>query len=103
MLETLVPAAVCPTTRQILVRPTLQIADPSNPNPRIFALGDVAKTNGPQMARAARAQADVVTSNILSMIYQGQASTSYAPQTYESAIKLTLGKVRRSPYCAFSH
>ncbi|GAB1215731.1 hypothetical protein ATERTT37_004926 [Aspergillus terreus] len=72
----------------------LVIADPSNLNPRIFALGDVAKTNGPQMARAARAQADVVTSNILSMIHQGQASTSYAPQTYESAIKLTLGKNR---------
>ncbi|EAU33083.1 conserved hypothetical protein [Aspergillus terreus NIH2624] len=94
LLDALVPAAVCPTTRQILVRPTLQIADPSNLNPRIFALGDVAKTNGPQMARAARAQADVVTSNILSMIHQGQASTSYAPQTYESAIKLTLGKNR---------
>ncbi|KAL3429227.1 hypothetical protein BDV09DRAFT_190319 [Aspergillus tetrazonus] len=47
LLEKFVPAAFCPTTRQILVRPTLQIADPSNPNPRIFALGDVARTNDP--------------------------------------------------------
>ncbi|KAL4993020.1 hypothetical protein BDV10DRAFT_200069 [Aspergillus recurvatus] len=94
LLEKFVPAAVCPTTRQILVRPTLQIADPSNPNPRIFALGDVAKTNGPRMARAARAQADVVASNILSMIHQGEASTSYVPQIYESVIKLTLGRSR---------
>ncbi|KAL4742969.1 hypothetical protein BDV11DRAFT_202207 [Aspergillus similis] len=78
----------------ILVRPTLQIADPINPNPRIFALGDVARKNGPRMARAARAQADVVASNILFMIHQGEASTSYAPQIYESVIKLTLGKIK---------
>ncbi|KAL4751797.1 hypothetical protein BDW72DRAFT_212564 [Aspergillus terricola var. indicus] len=94
LLEKLVPAAVCPTTRQILVRPTLQVADPSNANPRIFALGDVARTNGPRMARAARAQADVVASNILSMTHQGETTTSYVPQVYESVIKLTLGKSR---------
>ncbi|KAL2810741.1 hypothetical protein BJX63DRAFT_444493 [Aspergillus granulosus] len=94
LLEEFAPAAVCQTTRQILVRPTLQIADPSNPNPKLFALGDVAKTNAPRMARAARAQANVVTSNILSMIYQGKASTNYTPQVYEGAIKLTLGKRR---------
>ncbi|KAL4809098.1 hypothetical protein BDV18DRAFT_158031 [Aspergillus unguis] len=94
LLEKFVPAAVCPTTRQILVHPTLQITDPSNPNPRIFALGDVARTNGPRMARAARAQADVVASNIVSMIHGGEAPTSYVPQIYESVIKLTLGKSR---------
>ncbi|KAF7596247.1 hypothetical protein BBP40_002780 [Aspergillus hancockii] len=92
LMEKLVPAAICPATRQILIRPTMQIADPANPNPRIFALGDIAKTNGPRMARAARAQADVVTSNILSMISQQEASTAYTPQIYESVIKLTLGK-----------
>ncbi|KAL4759111.1 uncharacterized protein BDW70DRAFT_161891 [Aspergillus foveolatus] len=59
-----------------------------------LALGDVAKTKGPRMARAARAQADVVASDILSMIHQGESSTSYVPQIYESVIKLTLGRSR---------
>ncbi|EHY55746.1 hypothetical protein HRR83_009183 [Exophiala dermatitidis] len=91
ILKTLAPAAICPSTKQILVQPTLQIQD-SDPKTRIFALGDVAKTNGPRMARAARAQADVVTLNILSMINQQKPSNVYRPQIYEGAIKLTLGK-----------
>lgn len=93
ILETLAPSAICHTTKQILIQPTMQIQD-SNLNPRIFALGDVAKTDGPRMARAAREQADVVTLNILSMIKQQKPSTLYSPQIYEGVIKLTLGKVR---------
>lgn len=90
------PSAICPTTKQIMIRPTMQIQD-SNPDTRIFAVGDVVKTDGPRMARAARAHADVVTLNILSMINQQKPSTLYSPQIYEGVIKLTLGKVRRHP------
>jgi hypothetical protein len=93
ILQTIAPCAICPTTKQILIQPTMQIQD-SNPNTRIFAIGDVAKTGGPRMARAAPAQADVVTLNILSIINQQKPSTSYSPQIYVSVIKLTLGKVR---------
>ena len=62
-------------------------------SPNIFALGDVAKTTGPRMERTARAQAEIVASNIVSLI------TGYTPlQTYRvteahGVIKLTLGKV----------
>ena len=62
----------------------------------MFAVGDVAKTDGPRMARAAREQADVITHNILSMINQQKPSTLYSPQIYEGVIKLTLGKVRQA-------
>ncbi|KAF4629729.1 hypothetical protein G7Y89_g8414 [Cudoniella acicularis] len=92
LLEKFIPGAVCATTRQILVHPSLQIADPSVPSPRIFVLGDVAKTHGPHMARAARAHADVVTANILGMIRQQEPSAVYTPQIYEGVIKLSLGK-----------
>jgi NADH dehydrogenase FAD-containing subunit len=71
----------------------MQIEDSSMLSPHIFALGDVAKTLGPRMARAARAQADVVTSNILAMINKQNPTAIYRPQIYEGAIKLTLGKV----------
>lgn len=62
----------------------------------MFAIGDVAKTGGPRMARAAREQGDVVTSNILSMINGQKPSTLYRHQIYEGVIKLTLGKVRQA-------
>lgn len=93
----LVPSAICPTTRQVLVHNTMQIADRSNAHPHIFALGDVARTGGPRMARAARAQADVVVSNILAMINKDAPATFYHPAIYEGVIKLTLGNASRSP------
>jgi NADH dehydrogenase FAD-containing subunit len=103
MLAQLAPEAIDPQTRQILVHPTLQINDGSKSSSdkevttseRIFSLGDVAKTGGPRFARAARAQAEIVTSNILSLI-RGQKDklSEYHPAMYEGAIKLTLGKVR---------
>ncbi|OAA58895.1 Pyridine nucleotide-disulfide oxidoreductase, FAD/NAD(P)-binding domain protein [Akanthomyces lecanii RCEF 1005] len=92
ILEQLVPSAVCPTTKQIKVKPTMQIQDETHKYENIFAVGDVAKTGGPRMARAARAQADIITSNILSMINEQKPSTFYSPQIYEGVIKLTLGK-----------
>lgn len=72
----------------------MQIQDKAHQYENIFAVGDVAKTGGPRMARAARTQADIATSNILSMINAQKPSSLYSPQIYESAIRLTLGKVR---------
>ncbi|KAL4733374.1 hypothetical protein BDV11DRAFT_200253 [Aspergillus similis] len=101
ILAQLAPGAIDPQTQQILVHPTLQINNGSksssdkemNVSERIFSLGDVAKTGGPRFARAARAQAEIVTSNILSLI-RGQKDklSEYHPAMYEGAIKLTLGK-----------
>ncbi|EGD84105.1 hypothetical protein H112_07796 [Trichophyton rubrum D6] len=93
IIANIFPSAICKQSRQILVHPTLQINNgPNMPNPNIFALGDVAKTTGPRMERTARAQAEIVASNIVSLI------TGYTPlQTYRvteahGVIKLTLGK-----------
>ena len=69
------------------MRPTLQIADPSNSNPHVFALGDVANTDGPRMARAARVQADIVTRNLLALINKQEPPAVYTPQVYEGVIK----------------
>ncbi|KAL4905487.1 hypothetical protein BDW74DRAFT_177855 [Aspergillus multicolor] len=100
ILARLLPGAIDAQTRQILVRPTLQVDDASSSENthtntetanRIFSLGDVAKTGGPRFARAARAQAEIVTSNILALIH-GQKLDEYQPAMYEGAIKLTLGK-----------
>lgn len=94
IIANLFPSAICKQSGQILVHPTLQINNgPNMPNPNIFALGDVAKTTGPRMERTARAQAEIVALNIVSLI------TGYTPlQTYRvteahGVIKLTLGKV----------
>ncbi|EZF29981.1 hypothetical protein H109_05499 [Trichophyton interdigitale MR816] len=93
IIANLFPSAICKQSGQILVHPTLQINNgPNMPNPNIFALGDVAKTTGPRMERTARAQAEIVALNIVSLI------TGYTPlQTYRvteahGVIKLTLGK-----------
>lgn len=75
------------------MHPTLQIDDgPEKANPHIFALGDVAKTTGPRMERAARSQAEVVQSNIVSMINQQHPLGIYRPIDDDGVIKLTLGK-----------
>jgi NADH dehydrogenase FAD-containing subunit len=47
---------------------------------RIFAVGDVAKTSGPRMVRAARSQADIATANILSMSTSRSRLNSTAPR-----------------------
>ncbi|KAJ7456945.1 putative amid-like NADH oxidoreductase [Mycena latifolia] len=62
------PDAISKETKHILVQPTLQIQDPSNALGHIFALGDVAATGGPKMARAAQFQAEVVATNILDLV-----------------------------------
>lgn len=58
----------------------------------IFALGDVAETGGPKMARAGLLQAEVVRSNILSLIAGGRLK-EYRPVALEGSLKLSLGKV----------
>jgi NADH dehydrogenase FAD-containing subunit len=59
----------------------------------IFAIGDVAETKGPKMARAGMFQAEAVQKNIAALIKGQQASKVYAPMDVEGSIKLTLGQV----------
>ncbi|KAK3687557.1 hypothetical protein B0T22DRAFT_424615 [Podospora appendiculata] len=96
IIATLVPGAISQETRRILVKPTLQIrtADEHDgpSSRRIFAFGDVAEHGGPRMARAGYFQAEIVLDNILSMIHNEPASSTYVPRwDFEGAIKLTLG------------
>ena len=75
-----------------MVRPTLQILDPQIQN--LFAIGDVADTTGPKMARAGMYQAEVVEGNILKMIKGSQKALGiYEPNFIEGVLKLTVGKV----------
>ncbi|KAM5441287.1 hypothetical protein MferCBS31731_003716 [Microsporum ferrugineum] len=93
ILAKLFPSAICEQTGQILVHPTLQINNgPTMPNPNIFALGDVAKTTGPRMERTARAQAEIVASNIVSLITGYTPLETYRVMEAHGVIKLTLGK-----------
>ncbi|KAG8160974.1 hypothetical protein KVR01_009238 [Diaporthe batatas] len=83
-------------TGRILVAPSLQIRSPEGTIDNILALGDVAETGGPKMARAAECQSHVVASNIVSLIKRRPALSTYRPvKEVEGAIKLTLGKVCR--------
>ncbi|KAJ7922839.1 hypothetical protein B0H13DRAFT_1981952 [Mycena leptocephala] len=94
-LATLLPDAISQETSRILVKPTLQLSLASDPNPRIFAFGDVAEHGGPRMGRAALMQSHTVLHNILSMIYGQPPSATYTPQlVIEAALKLTLGRER---------
>lgn len=78
-----------------MVAPSLQINSPEGTADNIFALGDVAESGGPKMARAAECQSHIVASNIVSLIKSSTASDIYDPvMAVEGAIKLTLGKVR---------
>ena len=95
----LAPDSISKETNRILVKPTLQIADPDDAFPHIFALGDVAETGGPRMARAGQFQAEIVLANIIALINERNPSTVYKPRLdFEGAIKLTLGKVRAYTY-----
>ncbi|KAH8647225.1 putative AMID-like mitochondrial oxidoreductase [Xylariales sp. PMI_506] len=78
ILTGLHPEAISKSTSEILVKPTLQIEADGDPSPRIFALGDVAATGGPRMARAAYFQANVVRDNMLAMLRQLSSTVSTA-------------------------
>lgn len=76
--------------------PSLQLRSPGGTIDNIFALGDVAETGGPKMARATECQSHVVASNIVSLIKSRPVASTYQPvKEVEGAIKLTLGKVCR--------
>ncbi|KAL4867242.1 hypothetical protein BDV12DRAFT_123343 [Aspergillus spectabilis] len=106
LLSTLYPSAISKSTSQILVHPTLQVITPDHPSPSdtlnetpIFALGDVAAHPGPLMARAGFMQAEIVVSNILSLIKGRPAKAVYKPNWFmEGAIKLTLGRTHNVVY-----
>lgn len=74
------------------MKPSLQLIDPTYPN--VYALGDVAESGGPKMARAAFTQSQVVADNILQLIQGQNELTAYKPYIpLEGSIKLSLGKV----------
>jgi NADH dehydrogenase FAD-containing subunit len=90
------PDAISKETGCVLVKPTLQIAAAPTEHRNIFALGDVAETGGPKMARAGYLQAEVVCSNIIAMINGEEPPQKYRPIAMEGSTKLTLGKVSLS-------
>ncbi|OKL64341.1 hypothetical protein UA08_00683 [Talaromyces atroroseus] len=97
LVRDLAPEAVCKETKQILVRPTLQIAtgegEGKDKFANVFALGDVAATGGAKNARSSFFQTEIVVKNILGMIKEDIAKSLYKPNTaLEGAIMLTLGQ-----------
>jgi apoptosis-inducing factor 2 len=94
-LATNMPECVSNETMRILVSPSLQIRLAGDSAHNIFALGDVAESGGPKMARATEFQSQIVATNIVSLIKGKKSLSSYRPvKEVEGAIKLTLGKVR---------
>jgi len=92
------PSSICVATGRILVEPNLLISSDQKTDNRttnMYALGDVAETEGPKMARAGGFQAEVVRNNIIASI-QGKRLVDYKPTALEGAIKLSLGKVWHS-------
>lgn len=99
LLAQIEPDVISNSTGRILVQPTLQLANGKGAQAHSFALGDVAETEGPKMARAAWYQAEVVRQNILALIKGQKPSTTYVPNMeVEGGLKLTLGKVRTICY-----
>ncbi|TKX25891.1 pyridine nucleotide-disulfide oxidoreductase-like protein 1 [Elsinoe australis] len=86
------PEAVSASTGRVLVRPTMQIAGKMTSD-HMFALGDVAETEGPKMARAALAQVHIVHGNLMAMIKGRKAKATYVPDLkMEGSLHLTLGR-----------
>lgn len=97
ILTNFAPDAISFDTKRILVKPSLQIASVSNTSGNVFALGDVAETGAPKMARSVLEQSEVVVYNILARIDESEATNVYRPnKLVEGSIKLTLGKVSHS-------
>ncbi|KAF4549366.1 Pyridine nucleotide-disulfide oxidoreductase-like protein 10 [Elsinoe fawcettii] len=91
IISSLAPEAISASTGRILVHPTLQISSKGHAS-RIFAVGDVAETPGPKMARAALNQVNIVCANLLSLIRGGKATREYIPNhELEGSLHLTLG------------
>ncbi|KAJ7058237.1 hypothetical protein C8F01DRAFT_1150131 [Mycena amicta] len=97
LLKDIAPDAISNESGHILVQPTLQIltASESDALSRVFALGDVAQSGGPKMARAAQFQTEIVIKNICALAKESQARHVYTPNHFfEGSIKLTLGRGR---------
>ncbi|KAI0005256.1 hypothetical protein F4779DRAFT_630147 [Xylariaceae sp. FL0662B] len=93
VLRTLIPDAISKDTGRILVTPSLQVSSSDDRFRSIFALGDVAETASPQMARSAWFQAEVVHENIIALIRGRKPARTYVPNPeLEGALKLTVGK-----------
>lgn len=89
-MASFLPDSVSPNTQAIIVKKTLQLANDAYSN--IFALGDVAETGAPKMARAGMMQAEIVSANIVAMIH-GRKLNQYMPNAIEGLLKLSLGLV----------
>ncbi|KAJ4300939.1 hypothetical protein N0V90_003028 [Kalmusia sp. IMI 367209] len=97
ILSTLSPTSISKASSHIEVKPSLQIRDDKFPH--IFALGDVAATGGPKMARAAFFQAEIIVKNALNSIGKRPHLETYRPNiALEGSIKLTLGRTRLVMY-----
>lgn len=94
MLAHQFPDVISPDTGRIMVDSTMQVVSNQGTLSNIFALGDVVQI-GPNMGRAAMAQAGIVARNITALINGSRAESLYKPVLeIEAAINLTLGKVR---------
>ncbi|KAJ3453722.1 hypothetical protein MRS44_017969 [Fusarium solani] len=96
-LTSFIPSGFSSTTGRVLVRPTLQLDDDAHSH--IFALGDVAESNGPKIGRTAMAQADLVCENIVAMI-EGTMLRDYEPKVIDGMLKLSLGLEDNVTYVA---
>ncbi|KAJ6456399.1 FAD/NAD-P-binding domain-containing protein [Mycena sanguinolenta] len=75
-LLSLSPSSVDPKTKFILVKPTLQIADPAFP--KVFSIGDVAATGANKAAAPGYFQAAIAVQNIVNMIEGRKERVQYA-------------------------
>ncbi|RDL38720.1 FAD protein [Venustampulla echinocandica] len=95
ILDGFSPSSISPQTRRILVESTLQLRNGEDPKSRelhnVFALGDVAETDGYRMARSGAMQAEVVRGNIIALINDKELE-KYSPIAAEGGLKLSLGK-----------
>ncbi|KAJ7126743.1 hypothetical protein C8R44DRAFT_839772 [Mycena epipterygia] len=85
-LLSLSPSSVDPRSKVILVKPTLQVADPVFP--RVFAIGDVAATGAHKAAALGHRQAAVAVQNIVQMTAAHGACVEYVPATRTSGSPL---------------
>ncbi|KAJ7928742.1 FAD/NAD-P-binding domain-containing protein [Mycena leptocephala] len=89
-LLSLSPASIDPKSKEILVKPTLQITDPAFPH--VFAIGDVAAARAHKASGPGHRQADVAVQNMVQMIAGGCPRAVYVPAAPH--IRLSLGLVR---------
>ncbi|KAH6665721.1 putative amid-like NADH oxidoreductase [Halenospora varia] len=97
ILNSFSPSSISNSSGRILVSSTLQVQNSEKSDggvfKHVFALGDVAETSGPKMARAGMMQAEIVRDNIAGLIAgKEKGLKEYKPMAMEGALKLSLGK-----------